>query len=62
MPGVPPNALSDLKTKVKSLFKNKNKNKTGDKPAAATKTEEPATNGATATEAAPAEPAAGELL
>jgi hypothetical protein len=50
------NALSDLKAKVKSLLK-RNKNKT-EKPAEATTTE-PATNGATATEAAPAEPAAG---
>jgi hypothetical protein len=51
-----PNALSDLKAKIKSLLK-RNKNKT-EKPAEATTTE-PATNGATATEAAPAEPAAG---
>jgi len=55
MPGVPPNALSALKTKLKGIFKSK-KSKKEDKPVEATKTEEPATNGATATEAAPAEP------
>jgi hypothetical protein len=55
-----PNALSDLKAKIKNLLKGKKSKKAEDKPAAATKTEEPATNGATATEAAPAEPAAGE--
>jgi hypothetical protein len=51
-----PNALSDLKAKIKSLLKGKSK-KAEDKPVEATKTEEPAT---TATEAAPAEPAARE--
>jgi len=55
-----PNALNDLKAKLKGLFKKSKK--TEEKPAAATKTEEPATNGATATEAAPAEPAAGKSL
>jgi hypothetical protein len=51
-----PNAFSDLKTKIKNLLKSKKSKKTEDKPVEATKTEEPATNGATATEAAPAEP------
>jgi len=55
-----PNALTDLKAKLKGLFKKTKK--TEEKPATATKTEEPATNGATATEAAPAETAAGELM
>jgi hypothetical protein len=52
------NALSDLKTKFKSIFKSKKSKKEEDKPVEPTKTEEPATNGATATEAAPAEPTA----
>jgi hypothetical protein len=49
--------LSELKTKLKGLFSGKKSKKTEDKPVEATKTEEPA---ATATEAAPAEPAARE--
>ena len=49
-----PNALSDLKAKLKGLLKGKSK-KTAEKPVEPTKTEQPAT---TATEAAPAEPAA----
>jgi hypothetical protein len=52
-----PNAFSELKTKVKNLLKGKKSKQAEDKPVEATKTEEPATNGATATEAAPGEPA-----
>jgi ElaB/YqjD/DUF883 family membrane-anchored ribosome-binding protein len=48
-----PNALSELKSKIKGFLKGK-KSKKEDKPVEATKTE--ATNGATATEVAPAEP------
>ncbi|KAH8789636.1 hypothetical protein BGZ57DRAFT_83801 [Hyaloscypha finlandica] len=57
MPGIPPNALSDLKAKLKNLLKGKKSKKAEDKPAETTKTEQPATNGATATEAAPPVPA-----
>jgi hypothetical protein len=53
---IAPNALSDLKAKIKSLLKGKSK-KAEDKPVEATKIEEPA---ATTTEAASAEPAARE--
>jgi hypothetical protein len=51
-----PNAFSDLKTKIKNLLKGKKSKQAEDKPVEATKTEEPVTNGTTATEAAPAEP------
>jgi hypothetical protein len=55
-----PNALSDLKAKLKNLLKGKKSKKAEDKPAETTKTEQPATNGATATEAASPVPAVGE--
>jgi len=50
-----PNAFADLKAKFKNLLKGKKSKKT-EKPADATKTEEPATNGAAPTETAPVEP------
>jgi hypothetical protein len=56
MPGVPPNAFSELKAKIKNLLKRKDKKPAEDKKTEDVKPTE--TNGATPTETAPAEPAA----